>query len=256
MGNFGNAVTSLLDTYTRCLSLLKGARKHDAGPLSDTQSTLSSSLRSDRSRVRKAYASRLSKDGSRFEKGDAPARSALRRIIKRLTTALSNVVCSSRDGKGQPLNYESLLALSNGSSLDAIRTINDLSSRVASRSQSSVVSRGRQRSHRHDHKAGNKSERRSERKKHTSRRGHSSGDRHRRRSSRSRYSPDKSAPHNRVSIVTIQSDSTKLGEIRRRLSKQRPTETYENMAAYPHYYSYHNEGAQARKKWWNPFKRS
>ena len=186
----------------------------------------------------------------------APARSALRHIVKRLTTALTNVVCSSRDGKGQPLNYESLLALSNGSSLDAIRTINDLSSRVASRSQSSVVSRGRQRSHRHDHKAGNKSERRSERKKHTSRRGQSSVDRHRRRSSRSRHSPDKSAPHNRVSIVTIQSDSTKLGEIRRRLSKQIPTETYEDMAAYPHYYSYQNEEKQARKKWWNPFKRS
>ncbi|KAI1066674.1 hypothetical protein LB507_011183, partial [Fusarium sp. FIESC RH6] len=258
--------TSLLDTYTKCLSLLKGSRKYDAGPLSDTQSTLSASLRSDRSRVRKAYVSRLSKDGSRFEKGDvawimnlkrtlAPARSALRRIVKRLTTALSNVVCSSRDGKGQPLNYESLLVLSNGSSLDAIRTINDLSSRVASRSQSSVVSRGRQRSHRHDHKAGNKSEKRSERKKHTSRRGHPSVDRHRQRSSRSRHSTDKPAPHDRVSIVTIQSDSTKLGEIRRRLSKQRPTETYENMAAYPHYYSYQNEGIQARKKWWNPFKR-
>ena len=70
MGNFGNAVTSLLDTYTKCLSLLKGSRKYDAGPLSDTQSTLSASLRSDRSRVRKAYVSRLSKDGSRFEKGD------------------------------------------------------------------------------------------------------------------------------------------------------------------------------------------
>ncbi|KAG8354714.1 hypothetical protein FVEN_g7582 [Fusarium venenatum] len=139
MGNFGTAVTSLLDTYTKCLSLLKGTRSHDDGALSDTHSTLSASLRSDRRRVRRVYASRLSKDGSRFEKGDAPARSALRRIVKKLTTTLTNIV--SHDGKRPPVRYESLLALSNGSSIKAVRTMNDLSSRVGSRStisQSSV----------------------------------------------------------------------------------------------------------------------
>jgi pectin methylesterase-like acyl-CoA thioesterase len=71
MGNFGAAVTSLLDTYTKCLSLLKGTRnQEDDGALHDTHSALSASLRSDRARVRRVYASRLSKDGSRFEKGD------------------------------------------------------------------------------------------------------------------------------------------------------------------------------------------
>ncbi|EKJ70608.1 hypothetical protein FPSE_09118 [Fusarium pseudograminearum CS3096] len=132
MGNFGTVVTSLLDTYTKCLSLLKGTRNPDDGTLSDTHSTLSASLRSDRARVRRVYASRLSKDGSRFEKGDAPARSALRRIIKKLTSTLTNIV--SHDGKQQPVRYESLLALSNGSSIEAVRTMNDLSSRVGSRS--------------------------------------------------------------------------------------------------------------------------
>ncbi|KAF4451925.1 hypothetical protein F53441_5244 [Fusarium austroafricanum] len=132
MGNFGTAVTSLLDTYTKCLSLLKGVHNNDdgAGTLSEIRSTLSSSLRSDRTRVRRAYVSRLSQDGSRFEQGDAPARSALRRIVKKLTNTLADVVRSFQDPKGQPINCESLLALSNGSSLDAIRTMDDLSSRV------------------------------------------------------------------------------------------------------------------------------
>ncbi|EYB34395.1 hypothetical protein FG05_01901 [Fusarium graminearum] len=254
MGNFGTAVTSLLDTYTKCLFLLKGTRNHDDGTLSDTHSTLSASLRSDRARVRRVYASRLSKDGSRFEKGDAPARSALRRIIKKLTSTLTNIV--SHDGKQQPVRYESLLALSNGSSIEAVRTMNDLSSRVGSRS---TISQG-------SVKARNKSEKRSEgrlrsdkkeRKRHSSRQQRSSVGRHRQPSSKGRrHPPDKPATYNRVSILTMSSDSTKLGEIRRRLSKQRPVEGYESMAAYPLYYSPHNEVVQTRKRWWNPFRRS
>ncbi|RGP72831.1 hypothetical protein FLONG3_6570 [Fusarium longipes] len=106
MGNFGAAVASLLDTYTKCLSILKGVRNHNDGISSDTHSTLSTSLRSDRARVRRAYVSRLSKDGSRFEKGDTPARSALRRIVKKLTTTLDGILGSPQDGKN-PLEYES-----------------------------------------------------------------------------------------------------------------------------------------------------
>ncbi|KAJ4263184.1 hypothetical protein NW762_006806 [Fusarium torreyae] len=270
MGNFGTAVTSLLDTYTKCLSLLKGFRNDDAGTLSETRSTLSTSLRSDRARVRRAYSSRLSQDGSRFEKGDAPARSALRRIVKKLTTTLTDVVRTFHDPKGQPVNYESLLALSNGSSLDAIRTMNDLSSRVGSTispsSRGSIVSRGRQRSRRHKHnqQTGTRSERRSEgrskrdrtkSKQSASRRGRASADRHSRQGSGGRQTPEILAAHKRVSIMTTSSDSTKLGEIRRRLSKQRPDEGYGKKVAYP-LYSYHTEEVQARRKWWNPFKRS
>lgn len=145
--------------------------------------------------------------------------------------------------------------------------MNDLSTRVGLRNslpQGSIVSRGRQRSHRYDQKAGNKPKRRSEkrsksditeRKKHASRRRRSTVDRYHQRVSTSRHSQKKLDSRNRVSVVTISSDSTKLGEIRRRLSKQRPVEGYENMAAYP-LYSYQNEVVQARRKWWNPFRRS
>ncbi|RSL38603.1 hypothetical protein BHE90_012370 [Fusarium euwallaceae] len=135
MGNFGATVASLLDTYTDCLSLLKRFRSNRdeaEAAANETRSTLSSSLRSDRARIRRAYSSRLSQNGARFEKGDAPARSALRRIVKKLTTALANVVHALGGHEHQPVDYESLMALSNGSSLDAIRAMNDLSSRVGS----------------------------------------------------------------------------------------------------------------------------
>ncbi|CVK97228.1 uncharacterized protein FMAN_11394 [Fusarium mangiferae] len=284
MGNFGTAVNSLLGTYTKCLSLLKGFPKdEDSATLSETRSTLSISLRSDRARVRREYASRLSQDGSRFEKGDvvilkpvpAPARSALRRIVRKLTNTLADVVRSFHDPKGQPINCESLLALSTGSSLDAVRAMNDLSTRVGSTSSSSsrgsIVSRGRQRSRRHSQKTGAKSKRRSTEERsnkrdktrgkkstthsHThSRRRTSSDRRHYQHGSTSRHSLEIKGPHNRVSIVTIASDSTKLGEIRRRFSKQMPLEEYENMAAYP-LYAYHAQEAPVRKKWWNPFRR-
>ncbi|KAM0354117.1 hypothetical protein ACHAPU_001152 [Fusarium lateritium] len=256
MGSFGTAVTSLLDTYTNCLSLLKGFRNSDAGASSETRSTLSTSLRSDRARIRRAYASRLSQDGSRFEKGDTPARSALKRIVKKLTTALTGVVQSSNSQKGQVINYETLLALSNGSSLDAIRTMSDLSSRVGS--TTSAVSRGRQRFRRHTRISATITEKSSQgryskrnktrSKKPSSHRGRPPVDGRNYRGSRNRGSPEIFATH-RVSLLTTSSDSTKLGEIRHRLSKQRPN------VAYP-LYSYHAEEVRARKKWWNFFKRS
>ncbi|EMT66370.1 hypothetical protein FOC4_g10006774 [Fusarium odoratissimum] len=258
MGNFGTAVNSLLGTYTKCLSLLKGFPKdEDAGTLSETRSTLSTSLRSDRARVRREYASRLSQDGSRFEKGDAPARSALRRIVRKLTNTLADVVRSFHDPKGQPINCESLLALSTGSSLDAVRAMNDLSGRVGSTSSSSsrgsIVSRGRQRSRQRSKREKTRSKKPTSQSR--SRRRTSSDRLHRQHGSRSRQPPEIKGPHNRVSIVTFASDSTKLGEIRRRLSKQMPLEEYENRVAYP-LYAYHAQEAPVRKKWWNPFRRS
>jgi hypothetical protein len=194
--------------------------------------------------------------------------------VRKLTITLADVVRSFHDPKGQPINSESLLALSTGSSLDAVRAMNDLSTRVGSTSSSSsrgsIVSRGRQRSRRHSQKTGTKSKRRSteERSKrgktrskkptsHSHSRGRrqtSSGQRHHRHGPRSRHSPEIKGPHNRVSIVTVATDSTKLGEIRRRLSKQMPLEEYENRVAYP-LYAYYAQEAPVRKKWWNPFRR-
>ncbi|KPM43550.1 hypothetical protein AK830_g3022 [Neonectria ditissima] len=152
MGTFGATVASLLDTYTKCLSLLKGFRgdDEDHGTPSELQSSLGTSLRSDRARVRRAYSSQLSHNGAQFEKGDAASRSALKRVLRKLTTALGEVVRSLGGRQSMPIDYNSLLALSNGSSLNVVRTINELSSRVSSRagsssSRQSVVSRAESR---------------------------------------------------------------------------------------------------------------
>lgn len=68
MGEFGNTVDSLLETYSKCLSLLKslkGVNNNDKQPRQ-----LRKSIRSDRSKVRSVYSTRLSVSGSHLEKGD------------------------------------------------------------------------------------------------------------------------------------------------------------------------------------------
>ena len=78
MGEFGAGVSALLETYGKCLSLLKGFKGHSRAPsdnasaaaASDARSQLRSSIRSDRSRVRAAYAARLYREGSRLSRGD------------------------------------------------------------------------------------------------------------------------------------------------------------------------------------------
>ncbi|KAJ4320000.1 hypothetical protein N0V84_006078 [Fusarium piperis] len=279
MGNFGATVASLLDTYTECLSLLKRFRSNrEETAASETRSALSSSLRSDRARIRRAYSSRLSQNGARFEKGDAvdlkhapaPARSSLRRIVKKLTTALANVVHALGGHEHQPVDYESLVALSNGSSLEAIRAMSDLSSRVgstvSSRSRGSVVSRGRQRSGRNDRQrevrsqkhSGGRSKRdktRSRKSASASRGGMRSTDRHRQQTPGAKRTPEAPGDRNRISIVTRSSVSTKLGEVRRRGSRQGHGDQDVWRTVYlPR--SPHAEEVQGRKKWWNPFRSS
>ena len=76
MGEFGAGVAALLDTYGKCLNLLKAFKGHSRSPsddgseLSIAHSRLRKSIRSDRSRVRAAYAARLYREGSRLSRGD------------------------------------------------------------------------------------------------------------------------------------------------------------------------------------------
>lgn len=68
MSSFGDAVTSLVDTYTKCLAFLKdfGRSKQP----NESSSELKKALRKARAKVRHAYSSKLSHEGSSFEKGD------------------------------------------------------------------------------------------------------------------------------------------------------------------------------------------
>jgi hypothetical protein len=71
---FGEAVSTLLETYTNCLSLLRAFKRHGGGSVrerDEQRSLLRRSIRDDRARVQRAYSSRLSQCGSRLEKGDS-----------------------------------------------------------------------------------------------------------------------------------------------------------------------------------------
>ena len=86
MGGFGEGVSVLLDTYTRCLELLKtpASKRHrprdraDTASRSDARSRLRASMRSDRAQIHQAYASKLLVSGSRLDKGDRKCASPAR----------------------------------------------------------------------------------------------------------------------------------------------------------------------------------
>ncbi|CAK7212428.1 hypothetical protein SEUCBS140593_001500 [Sporothrix eucalyptigena] len=167
-----DSVEALLETYSKCIDLLRVFSSSDKGSLTrspgspgrsraavaygslsssdwDRQSQLSHSLRTDRAKIQKAYSDRLSETGSRLQKGDGQSRSALRRIIRRLTDALANILgfgsSSGHRGDAMPdgrplLNYDALRALSNASRIDAIHAIDEVSMRLSSRNSASVRS--------------------------------------------------------------------------------------------------------------------
>ncbi|KAK4137586.1 hypothetical protein BT67DRAFT_114001 [Trichocladium antarcticum] len=138
---FRDSITALLDTYANCISLLKALKHgHDENTAAGTQHHhLRKSLRSDRSSVRRAYSSRLSEAGSRFEKGDGRAVSALTRVLKRLKDSITGLLRLSSNKDGPSLDYQSLMTLSNASRADAISAIDGLSRRLGRPSRSSVA---------------------------------------------------------------------------------------------------------------------
>ncbi|KAH6626346.1 hypothetical protein B0J18DRAFT_138554 [Chaetomium sp. MPI-SDFR-AT-0129] len=142
--SFGDGIKALLDTYANCISLLKAfghSREEDGAPdAQHRRSRLRRSLRSDRSLVERAYSSRLSESGSRFRKGDVRAVTALDRVLKKLKSAIRNLLRLSNKNDGLDLDYQSLLSLSNGSRAEAIKAIDSLSRRIGGSSRSSVVS--------------------------------------------------------------------------------------------------------------------
>ncbi|KAK7434004.1 hypothetical protein CaCOL14_005289 [Colletotrichum acutatum] len=137
MACFGDTIDSLLETYSKCLSLLKGLK----GARNNKQPRqLRRSIRSDRSKVRSVYSSKLSVAGSHLEKGDAVARSSVRRVIKRLTSATTNLLHLMTRGQNPLIDYQSLKTLSNSSRVDAVKAINDLSRRLSTPSLKSSSS--------------------------------------------------------------------------------------------------------------------
>ncbi|KAL2137773.1 hypothetical protein VTI28DRAFT_8317 [Corynascus sepedonium] len=141
--SFGDRIQALLDTYANCISLLKafGRSRQDKG-IGDShqrRSRLRKSLKSDRSLVERTYSSKLSESGSRFQKGDTRAVKALDRVLKKLRSAIANLLRLSSDKDGLDLDYRSLMSLSSGSRTEAVKAIDSLSRRLADSSRSSLI---------------------------------------------------------------------------------------------------------------------
>ncbi|UNI24460.1 hypothetical protein JDV02_010203 [Purpureocillium takamizusanense] len=136
MGSFGAAVESLVETYNRCLKLLE--RLHlgssDGDGACKQRALLNNQARSDRSMVRRAYRSKLSRRGSAFELGDALATSSVKRVARKLKAALSAAINQLGRGKAgrDTLDYASLTAHSTDARKDAIRAMTSLSARLPS----------------------------------------------------------------------------------------------------------------------------
>ncbi|KAJ2901315.1 hypothetical protein MKZ38_001982 [Zalerion maritima] len=145
MASFADGVSTLLTTYDNCLALLKsfkGGRKPSGAAASEAldgetvaavaaQSRLRRSIRSDRTRISRVYSSRLNQSGGLLEKGDARARSSLKRVLRRLSAALTRVLRTATGSHQSAIDYESLASLSNASRIDAIKAIDGLSRRIS-----------------------------------------------------------------------------------------------------------------------------
>ncbi|KAL2211921.1 hypothetical protein CC79DRAFT_1364208 [Sarocladium strictum] len=251
MGSFGDSVGSLLDTYTKCLLLLRELTR--GSKATDEQTQLGGSIRSSRTNVRNYYSSKVSESGSSFEAGDAPARSSLRRLVRRLRALVDKVIRAFGKGNAASLDYTSLMSLSQGSGLEAIRTMTDLSERVSVRSRSSqdsVKSRNRRKSTGREstrttrssstkstaikpaqtktklgknHNPSHNSRSKENLSSSESRRHHQKP---KHRSSRQSLSHSAEDMDRRRSVLTSSSDSTKLGEIRHVNSQKQGHATY------------------------------
>lgn len=249
MGAFGDSIERLIDTYSRCLSLLKdfSATGHD-NSIGGSSEKLHKSIRADRSKIRKAYNTQLSlNDG--LKKGDGEwtierttsvsnhpftdaAESHLSRIIRRLKSTIKRLIRTMKGNPSPSLDYALLQSLSNSSRIDAVRTIDELSTRLMSspvggegfQSTRSTVSRSSSRQS-------------TPRKRQVSRRKSGSSSRSKKREasqerlndqarsslSRRGTSSTSTERKKRVSMATMASDSTKLGEVtsRRKLRRRR-----------------------------------
>ncbi|RFU31011.1 hypothetical protein B7463_g5341, partial [Scytalidium lignicola] len=130
MGEFQDAVTSLLETFTRGISIIKGRRKRNAAA-QVAETSLSKSLKQSRSDVKDRYREDLSRHGKAFAAGDAQAYLSLNAILARLNAGFFAVLERFTRGQNTPADYESLISLSNASRIETIITFDQLSMRLS-----------------------------------------------------------------------------------------------------------------------------
>lgn len=134
---FGAGVAALLETYDNCLKLLRAFKRQNkedgsykVTKASKQQALLKHSLKSDRNKVERAYASRLSVAGRSFERGDPKSIAALSKVLKKLNAAIARLMQVASKSPSPVFDYQSLMTLSNSSRVQAIKTFDQLSRRL------------------------------------------------------------------------------------------------------------------------------
>lgn len=165
------------------------------------------------------------------------SRLSLRRLVRKLEMAINRAIRSFTAEKRSRLDYSSLISLSNASRQEAMRTMSNLSSRIA------VDARQRQRGSR----TTLASSQPSARTRRNSRPEKSSQT----ESCASRVRHGRDGLHRQSrSLLTTSSDSTKLGEVSRRHRNSK----YGARAAFPHGSPCSCKAKKRNKSWWNPFR--
>ncbi|KAF4635343.1 hypothetical protein G7Y89_g2762 [Cudoniella acicularis] len=122
MGEFHDAVSTLLDAFARGISIIKTQSQHgkDRSRTRITaDSQLSRSLKNNRAEVKNAY---------------TESRSSLSTILSRLSTGFLSVIDRFSRGKSTPSDYQSLMSLSDLTRREAIHTFEQLSIRLSTSS--------------------------------------------------------------------------------------------------------------------------
>ncbi|KAF4824600.1 hypothetical protein CGCTS75_v010033 [Colletotrichum tropicale] len=189
----------------------------------------------------------------------AAARSSLKRVIKRLTSAMTRLLRVMTRTQSPAIDYRSLKSLSNSSRLDAVRTINDLSRRLSS---TSLKSKSSKKSKRHTRIIPPNKEVRPKQGRSTKGKFNRPEELEVREPMPALIASTVVVPQNsqdrRVSMATTSSGSTKLGEVRpRKLHRKQSdnsavSEVYSMPPTYP-LRPYHPE--TKRKRLWGLFGR-
>ncbi|RDL40377.1 uncharacterized protein BP5553_00356 [Venustampulla echinocandica] len=143
MGEFHEAVSTLLDAFARGISIIKAQSSRREKDRSSTrkaaETRLSKSLKKNRTDVKNTYSRDLNRFGPGFAAGDTESRSALSKILTRLTTGFLSIIERFSTGKSTPSDYQALLDLSDTTRSETINTFDRLSKRL---SASSLVPAG------------------------------------------------------------------------------------------------------------------
>jgi hypothetical protein len=198
----------------------------------------------------------------------AASRGSLNRVLRSLTATLSSfgVSFGQKEAKdahpGVRLDYSSLISLSSSSQVDAVRAMAELSSRISSQSSVRSLAAWSNRSSKHSKHSKHSKRSRSAARRHQTlnHRGvrearlAKAGLGKKDESARIRDHSTRKGPEHqqRLSRITMSSDSTKLGEVRGRRSDGQGS-----VAVYPRHSLEYGQwrpvavDGERRKKWWH-----